>query len=380
MVVELLLIFSWLFNKEFNPFTGGTQTRMIWLFILLLAIYIPFATNNYFAYQQARTILEYMPFFLSAILYINSFERLRRFFYFWMLLTIYIAINGILHRGVGGSSFLSDENDFSLLMNMMFPFGFFLFLYEKDIKKKLIYLTAVILPVISVVASFSRGGFVGLISVFTTIWIFSKQKIRTLVIIALAAIAIYAFSDQQYWTRIETSTKTNEGTAKERIDSWKAAWEMFKDYPLGVGGSNFPVHFQEYQGEKFRKGMWGRAAHSLWFTLLSELGIFGVIIYSLLLFYNLKDLFWLKQFNIHVDDDLRYASYLSMAFFASLVGYFSSGTFLSVLYYPHYFYMTAMIIAARKISEERIESFASLPDISPALTPLKEAGHGFDAV
>ena len=39
------------------------------------------------------------------------------------------------------------------------------------------------------------------------------------------------------------------------------------------------MHFPEYQGERFKKGMWGRVAHSLWFTLLPETGVLGVVIF-----------------------------------------------------------------------------------------------------
>jgi hypothetical protein len=48
-------------------------------------------------------------------------------------------------------------------------------------------------------------------------------------------------------------------------------------------------------------------------------------------------------------DDYRFAYFLSLAFMASLAGFFASGTFLSVLYYPHYWYLTAMIAATRKV-------------------------------
>ena len=72
---------------------------------------------------------------------------------------------------------------------------------------------------------------------------------------------------------------TKEATANDRMLSWEAAWDMFLEHPLGVGGNNFPVHFQEFQSDEFSRGMWGRQAHSLWFTLIPELGIFGIMIY-----------------------------------------------------------------------------------------------------
>ena len=49
------------------------------------------------------------------------------------------------------------------------------------------------------------------------------------------------------------------------------------------------------------------------------------------------------------DSDKKFINYLALAFLASLAGYFSSGTFLSVLYYSHYWYLTAVLIATRRI-------------------------------
>ena len=92
--------------------------------------------------------------------------------------------------------------------------------------------------------------------------------------------------------------------------------------------------------------MWGRVAHSLWFTLLPELGIPGVLAYGLLLFFNLRDSVRLRSIGRSVGgDDGTLLVGLGSAFLASLAGFFASGTFLSVLYYSHYWYLTGFIVA-----------------------------------
>jgi probable O-glycosylation ligase (exosortase A-associated) len=352
MIVTILLALSSILGGNIAN-AKSRQTLMIAFFIFLLVVHIPFARNNRYAYNQTYAMLLYMPFILSVIIYLNSFERLKRFFNIWILLMIYLSIKGISGKGIGGSNFLADENDFSLLMNMMLPFGYFLFRYERDFKIRMFYLSSSLLAVVSVVASSSRGGFVGLLTVLLMIWLFSPKKIRSLLLIGILSLAIYFSADQKYWDDMQTISETDQGTSKERLDSWNAAWDMFKDNLLGVGGSNFPVRFPEYQPESMQRGMWGRQAHSIWFTLLPELGIFGMLIYGLLLFYNLRDINWLRKFKKNSDNNIRYAYYLSLAFIASFAGYFASGTFLSVLYYPHYFYLTAMIVAIKNLVEQR---------------------------
>jgi probable O-glycosylation ligase (exosortase A-associated) len=365
-VIIVLLILACLSTGKPPVFTGR-QTKVMWLFIFLLAVFVPIAVNNHWAYLVMITVLKYMPFFIAVILFVNTFDRLRKLFGFWVLLMLYLAIRGIINKGIGGSNFLGDENDFSLLMNMMIPFGISFALYERNLRKRIYYLAASGLAVASVLASFSRGGFLGLVAVVICFWLFSPRKVLALAFVALFCGVVYFTASEKYWTRIETSTATNEGTAKQRLDSWEAGWAMFKDHPLGVGGANFGFLFPLYQPESMRKNMWGRAAHSLYFTLLPELGIFGVLIYGLLLFYNLRDIVWLKRWNAEGDDETRFAHYLGLAFLASLMGYFTSGTFLSVLYYPHYFYMTGMIVASRRFYEtKQARSLVPAPSDGPS--------------
>jgi probable O-glycosylation ligase (exosortase A-associated) len=301
-----------------------------------------------------------MIFFYAVVIYVNSFERLRTFFYVWMLIMIILAARGIAGKGIGGSSFLSDENDFSLLMNIMLPFGLFLFMYERSFKRKLLYLTASVLAIISIVLSFSRGGFVGLIAVLTVVWLFSPRKILSLFIVLLLILVLYNVAGDRYWDRIHTITATNEGTAKERIDSWKAGWNMFLDNPLGVGGGNFPVRFSEYQPPDMPRGMYGRAAHSFWFTLISETGIPGIVLFILITAANLRDINWIRKLKTTNDDDIKFARYLSLAFIASFCGFFVSGTFITVNYYPHFYYLTAMIVVTRRLVNQRKLTLGSI--------------------
>jgi hypothetical protein len=60
--------------------------------------------------------------------------------------------------------------------------------------------------------------------------------------------------------------------------------------------------------------------------------------------------------------DLLYLQYFSRGTIASFAGYFASGTFLSVLYSPHYWYLTGIIVAAVNIAKKTIsESEAKVP-------------------
>ncbi len=354
LILILLMLVAWLKHGNFRT-VASPQATCIMLMLFLMAFHVPFATNNFWAYKQTEGFLLLLPFCISIVLFVDRFERLRAFMKWWNVLAFYIAVNGILGSGVAGSSFLGDENDFSLLMNVMLPFALCLFRYERKMIMKLAYLTTALLCVVSIVSSQSRGGFVGLIAVLAVIWLASPRKILSLVLVGVLALGVYVAADQKYWDRMSTIEDTNQETNRERLESWQAGWDMFKDHPLGVGPGNYGIRITEYERDLFVRNMWGRAAHSLWFTLLPELGIPGVLLYLALLRLNLRDLWYLRRLSTESDND-RFASLLSVAFMASLAGFFASGTFLAVLYYPHYWYLSAMIVATRKIVDRNLFS------------------------
>ncbi len=352
MIAVLILAFYLIFKGPIKA-ARCKETTLIGLFVLLLTLYIPFATNNNSAYVTARDMFVLMPFILSIIICVNSIDRLRQLIFTCVCLMIYVCIYGYMHKAVGSGSFFQDENDLSLYIDMWLPFCYFLFLNEPDKLKKYLYLFGLVVGVLVVILSNSRGGFVGLLCVSFVCWLRSSKKIVSLLVIFSLIIVVLFFASDTYWERIGTSKDTDQGTAAIRIESWKAGWRMFLDNPLGVGGNNYQVRFSDYQSDFFSKGMWGRVAHSLWFTLIPETGIIGIIIYFMLLKRNVDNVLFMRKVSLHADNaNLRYLRALSDAFAASMAGFFAAGTFVSVLYYPHYWYLTSFIVVATKIAKE----------------------------
>lgn len=348
LILTSLMVVLFLVNRRRLYMAASPQTSRMLLLLLLLALHVPFTVNYGRAFFQTQGVLLSFITSISIILFVDTLDRLRLFLKCWIYLMIYVAMNGIRGAGHAGSSFLQDNNDVALLMNMMLPFSVFLFVYERQTKTKLLYMIASFLGVASTVITGSRGGFVGLVAVLVVIWLTSSRKVLSLALVGVLSLGVYLIADQTYWDRISTIETAEDYNAESRVELWKAAWEMFKDYPLGVGPANFSVRLPEYQSAFFgEKNMWGKAAHSVWFTLLSELGIPGVLLYLSLLRANVRDLWFLK--NLSTDrDSHRFVHFLALAFMASIAGFFASGTFLSALYYPHYWYLTALIVATKK--------------------------------
>ncbi len=86
MVIILLLIIMILLSGQLLSSLKNKQIKLMWLFIFLLALYIPFARNNYWAYDSTKTMFLYMPFVISTIICINSINRLKKMMLFSLAL------------------------------------------------------------------------------------------------------------------------------------------------------------------------------------------------------------------------------------------------------------------------------------------------------
>jgi putative inorganic carbon (hco3(-)) transporter len=151
---------------------------------------------------------------------------------------------------------------------------------------------------------------------------------------------------------------------------------MFLDHPLmGVGPGNFGVWFPDYYlqyGSKSAGNMWGRVAHSLYFTLLPELGITGVLLFVGLLWHNFKDHKYLAALDRRKEEMLSASSlslqdqdairgairklhFLSLGYSGALIGYLVTGAFIAVLWYGYFWTLTAFWVATanagRKIED-----------------------------
>ncbi len=356
MILTFILIIFVILKGKLD-FFWSPNLNVIWLLIALTALHIPFAHNNRYAFRTFKAMLLYMPFILSVMFTVTNTKRLRMIMMIGILTMIILSMYSIINEGRGPGNYFLDENDISLFVNTWLPFCYFLLLTEKKMWKKMILVIGLILGLVAVVTSFSRGGFVGLVAATAVVWFFSRRKIASLASIAVLSTIVFFAANESYWKEMDTVTDTQESTARTRILFWEAGWDMFLDNPLGVGGNNYPVRLPEYQSPEFRRNMYGVVAHSLWFTLMPELGIAGIVLFMILLVYNLRSLFSVISLTEGIDQpDARYLQSLSRAFIAGFAGFFASGTFVSVLYYAHYWYLTAFIIVLEEIAFSMFEN------------------------
>jgi len=357
------------------------QTLFFLLMMFEMIIHGPIAVNNYWVFMIFYVMSVTFIGYCGIVAFVDTYDKFETFIRYLFFTFIFLSIIGIKNRGVGIGGFIGDENDFCMALNMILPFALFGIFMDKKKSYKFycILLAALFLFVIALTRS--RGGFVGLVSVIGYCVLRSNKKFALTLMVGVFGLFLLMFAPQGYWEEMGTigdeAAKKSErleeqyGTGAQRLYAWKLGWGMFKENPiLGVGQGNYPWHVVD-QETKMKvqwqtRSLGGRAAHSLYFTLLPELGMVGVILFSMIVLYIWKDLKWvrniIKKGKKELTGDSKNIFYYSLAIEASIIGFLTSSVFISTLYYPNFWTMTGVMVALRSIVESKYVS----PPVAPA--------------
>jgi O-antigen ligase len=334
-------------------------TRLFIALLVLMAVHVPLALNTYWALQTFLSLLITFVAYLAIVTSVTSQARVGTLMNTWLAVHAYLALVGILGAGRGVGGFLGDENDLSLALNMVIPFAFFLALDAERLRNTIACLLLLLLLLAANIATMSRGGFIGLAAVAIGGWLFSRRKVASGLLLAFLVVMATVLAPEEYWREIRTIVNaTQDPTGAERMYTWAVAWKMFLANPLfGVGQGNVPWELSSYQpAEGFEgRSLAGRAVHSLYLTLLPELGLIGAVIVVAMVYAILRRLRSVTVQARRLADgprglEARRLAALSRAMLVSLVGYLVSGVFISVLYYPHFWLLSGFAVALANVA------------------------------
>lgn len=183
----------------------------------------------------------------------------------------------------------------------------------------------------------SRGAFLGAVAgalFFLFYMIFSRhqrkgQRGTAILIIVVALAGTVYVADDAFWTRMETIQDVDDGgkSGSHRIDFWMATFDVLQDYPLGVGIQGFIELSPNYLPEHYFDGRkTGKATHSTWFQVLSEIGWLGILFLLALLVSTYKLSRNTKRYLISTENYDAY--YKMLALDGALISFLIAASFI----------------------------------------------------
>jgi O-antigen ligase len=371
-----------------------TLGKWVLAFLGLMLVLAPFAFNNRMAVVTTRDFaLMTVGAILPIMCFVDTFERFRKLLRFWVWIHVPLALYSITHRGFGIGSFLADENDFAIAMNMAIPYAFALLAVERGLGRRICLFGALGILILATAATMSRGGFIGLAAVLFMLSLRLPRKLLSMTLVIVMIVGLVALAPAKYWTEVSTiSTSTDENdTGYKRLYLWKIAWRMFLDNPiLGVGPANYQYNNFFYEDEKeTSRGyhIWGRVSHSVYFTLLPEYGIVGTVLFFIIVIKGIRarrralrtcrSQLAREDLSPESRERIRFYQQMLAGMDGVIFTFLVTGAFIAVLYYPHLWVLTAFTAVGLRLVETEASRATSeqivTPEPAPIMHPAMEA-------
>lgn len=349
-----------------------TSTRLLLFFMFLILLSMATADVTEYAFNSLKAILGYALMYWAIYTHGFSIARIKGICFTIVLVHLIVAgLNPIMflqpevRNYIGSGFFLGDGNDFALSVNIAIPLCLFLLQDEKKKLRKLVLVLSLLLLVVCVIATQSRGGTIALAAVAIYYWLKSTKKVMTAAMAAVALLTVLLFAPPEYYARMN-QINTQEGSAQGRVLAWNAAVRMAMDNPLlGVGAGHFTVKY----GAEYRvsRDIPWQTAHSIYFLMLGELGLPGIIYFISMFVTNFAA-------NRRVSEQLKQGGatvyqreiVLLAASSAALLAFAVGGAFLSAVYYPHLYVLAGILGASRRVALEHVNAQSTAREAAEA--------------
>lgn len=363
-IILLLLFWAWITITYIN----ATQVPL-------------FADHVEDAQVQLISVSKVLLMTFVLILVVTSKKRLDTLFLVTAFSFGVLAIKGTLFGlATGGNfriwgppdSFVYDNNDLGLAMNMTLPVMFYLTREVESPRVRKLLWVSFYCTILAVLLSYSRGALLGLVVVLGAISLKSNHKMLAGALLVVFAVLILTFAPPAWMDRMGNFAHGElDQSAEGRLHAWEFAWVFASEYPIMGGG--FETFTPQLEA-RFTPQYDFAGPHSIYFQTLGEQGFVGLGIFLLVLggcFYGL----WSMRRRVRGQPAFTWVANYSNMLEICLLGYVVSGAFLPRAYFDLWFQLVASA-ALLKILYKQEFALATEQVEKPAEGDLAEARVG----
>ena len=372
LLLGIVILIRWAVFKE-RPEGWQRAAVIIGIYGLVLVSSLLYASDTTLVSESLNDIVKDVFITFIVIVLLNSGARLRGVV--WSLLTAGIFIGTIsvyqyltgtfgnnywgfaqsfymqyagTQQGYRISGPVGDPNYYAMVMLVLVPLALERVLNERSRPLRLAALWALTVIALTVVFTYSRGGFVALAAAIFAWFFLYPLRAKYFPILILVGIAFLMLIPQEYIARISTlkelisapsvGFRTQDYALRGRASETLAGLEMLKQNPiLGVGLNNYTIHYLSYaKSLGFAPSATERAAHNLYIEVAAETGLLGLSVFLVLLGTMAKNIIdsWKKLRGTRRDDLARMVAAIG----AGIFGYLTASIFIHSAY-PRYFWL-----------------------------------------
>jgi len=227
-IVTLLSLLFWKQPKRI-PMTGLTVIWIIFLFWMLVTTI--FAMYPEWAWLQYEKVMKIQLVTFLTLVIIRTRKEIDILIWVIALSIGFYGIKGGIFtiRTLGGShvwgppgGYIEENNALAVGLLMVLPFFYYLMQQSKRKIVRYCLLGSMLLIVVSIIGSQSRGALIGISVTGVFLWLKTPGKIFSGVTMVVLAMSIYTFMPQSWHDRMDTITHYEEdASAMGRSNAWK---------------------------------------------------------------------------------------------------------------------------------------------------------------
>ena len=252
--------------------------------------------------------------------------------------------NYVERANVAISNMFGEPNSLALHLVTMIPLALALGVGSSNVFKKLLYLGGSLAMIAGVLATFSRGGFLGLVAAgFVLAWKLGRRnRFAIVAIVLIAVVAAMLFAPGGYGERVVSifnPSGDSSASARQALLT-RSFWVAITSPLLGVGIGNLRVVLIHDQ-----------VSHNAYTQIGGDMGLIALTLYLMFLIIPYRRLAAIERETLKEDHHSHYY-YLAVGLQASLMGFMVSSFFLSVAYDWYGYFLVAYAVSFRRLYQQ----------------------------
>ena len=333
----LLLLggFKILFGK--TALNENKLNYAIIFFFAFLTLTIPFALVKSRALDSSIRILKFFSIYIMIICNLNSEKSLKGFFVVYIAMALLLfgepfllslqgkgfVYNNHMMRLAGVTGYFAHPNMLGITTSSNLPFLYYSMIYSNSKFGKLFFFSLFLVALRVIMLTQSRTGMVGAAAFCAFIWMKSKYKLASAIVLIFCALILWQVAPQKTKDRFLTMGKAIEVISGGReglqslereeaqaLGSMVSRWELtvrsftvFIENPIiGIGMDNF----RSYSGRRWDSWF---PPHNTYLQALAETGLVGTTALAMIIFLTFRNLRDSRKILNRLETENRFLSY-----------------------------------------------------------------------
>ncbi|MGI9450620.1 MAG: putative O-glycosylation ligase, exosortase A system-associated [Geminicoccaceae bacterium] len=369
LIIAIATIIGWVLQA--NKINAQADRTLILLLLLASAIALSTAFSLDFdrSLPKAREYMINFTFLIMILFCLNSKVRIDAFVWMMVFCICYYSVKGGLAFLISGGAYrfegppgtsIGDNNHLAAAFLLAIPLINYLRLHAATRMVRNGLTGLLVLTILAVLCTQSRGGFIGLVVLGGVFWWMSGRRISHIAAgLAIMCIAV-ALASENLVSRLQTIESAHQQDASflGRVVSWQMHVDAALDRPL-VGAGPYAIQtwsvFGVYRPTapivdiQLQRPV---AAHSIYFQVLGDLGFVALGLYIALLWTAWRNATWVIQRAADHPASLWMVNLASMTR-VSLLTFAVTGGAVSMAFYDYFLAILALTACLRRKLEEQ---------------------------